>query len=50
MTETQRIVSVDYYGGHSEITYRWRGGVVRCLGPAGRTHERIAAILAHGDN
>lgn len=45
----ERIVNVEHVGGHSVITYRWRGGLVRQTGPAGRTDERIEAIVGRGD-
>lgn len=47
--QTDPILSVVRYGGHSRITYRWRGGVVSDEGPAGRTAERVAAIIERGD-
>lgn len=48
-SDDARIVDVLHVGGHSVITYRWRGGIVRSTGPAGRTEERIAEIIERGD-
>lgn len=55
MTEPQdsthpAIMGIECYGGHSAITYRWRGGIVRSEGPAGRTAERVEEIAAFVDH